>query len=150
HDAARRGGPAVRDVVLHRPVDDREPRPRDVVPSPVPRRRLVAVQPGGGVEVRCSRSGPGLAVHHRWPSRRQRRAGGCDPGARMRARHAPVFALCVAGLALTACAPDGPIGTTATAPADTGPVVACATPTTSKPAGPATAEPTTPSSPPGP
>ena len=57
HDAARHHGVTVRPLVGKPRHADGQPRPRDVVPPTVPRRRLVAVRPGAI----SSGSGRGLA-----------------------------------------------------------------------------------------
>ena len=67
HDAARHHGAAVRAVVGQPGHADGQPRPRDVVPPPVPRRRVAAVRPDGAVDRRrrvawpAGRSSPATA-----------------------------------------------------------------------------------------
>ena len=58
--AARHRDAAARDLVRRRRVPDREPRPRDVVPPPVPRRRLAALPPDEPVGARRARHRRGL------------------------------------------------------------------------------------------
>ena len=65
HDAARHRPAPVRYVVADRQPDDGEPRPRDVVPPPVPRRRMAAVRPAGDLELVGARAGRRVYLHRR-------------------------------------------------------------------------------------
>ena len=65
HDAARHDGAALRDVVGDPRHADGQPRPRDVVPPPVPRRRLAAVRPGSDLHRRRTRPGRRRHLHRR-------------------------------------------------------------------------------------
>ena len=56
--AARHRGDVARAFVGRRPLHDREPRPRDVVPPAVPRRRVAAVPPEEPVGVRARAASP--------------------------------------------------------------------------------------------
>ena len=56
--AARHRGDAARALVGRRPLHDREPRPRDVVPPAVPRRRVAAVPPAEPVGRRARAASP--------------------------------------------------------------------------------------------
>ena len=58
HDAARHDRAAVRALVGESGHADGQPRPRDVVPPPVPRRRLAALRPDGDLQRRRPRVSP--------------------------------------------------------------------------------------------
>ena len=59
---------------------DGEPRPRDVVPPAVPRRRVAALRPGGDLDVVGPRLAGGSIYTAGRPAGRERRAGGSGTG----------------------------------------------------------------------
>ena len=75
HDAARHHAAAARRSSRRRATDDGEPRPRDVVPPPVPSRRVAALRPGHAVDVRRPWPRPRAHLHRTTAtsSRRSRR-----------------------------------------------------------------------------
>ena len=77
--AARHRGDGARALVGRRPVHDREPRPRDVVPPAVPRRRVAAVPPEEPVGARRARARRRLHLPPRRHARGHGDAGRPDP-----------------------------------------------------------------------
>src|SRR5262249_56797842 len=80
-DAARQRRAAARDPLDRSALADREPRPCDVVPPRLPRRRAAALRADEPGRVRRARPRPGLALFARRPPRRLGRAGGTDAAA---------------------------------------------------------------------
>ena len=74
-------GPARRDDRQSRAAA-RLARPRDVVPPPVPGRRVVALRPALAVGAGCARAGAGPGLHPGRDAGLERRPGGADPAAR--------------------------------------------------------------------
>ena len=107
HDAARHDGAAVRPGLGQPRHADGEPRPRDVVPPPVPRRRVAAVRPArplDGIGSRPGRRGDLLDATDASPSASSKRAwpgwaGEGAPQGRPRRRRSVV-------VLATACADD--------------------------------------------
>src|SRR5207248_2878611 len=104
---------------------DGEPRPRDVVPPAVPRRRMAPLRPDHAVDVRVAWAGVGLDLHAGRPARRLRHAGRACPERAVRRRVATLGAV-IAVVALgAACSGDN----TTTAPTTASPAASATTAT---------------------